>query len=90
MFLSLSLLAYFVPVGSVWLRMEANKPGPILCAWLADRPVDRRIEELLLVLVVAGAGAVAATAAALNSAHGYCLPDHLGNCWPTALPANRT
>lgn len=29
-------------------------------------------------------------AAALNSAHGYCLPDHLGNCWPTALPANRT
>lgn len=68
-----------------------------------DRPTDRRIKELATVVAVAtvarsrcsasavaGAGAVAATAAALNSAHGYCLPDHLGNCWPTALPANRT
>lgn len=68
-----------------------------------DRPTDRRIKEPATAVAVAtvarsrcsasavaGAGAVAATAAALNSAHGYCLPDHLGNCWPTALPANRT
>lgn len=63
-----------------------------------DGWMDELMRELLPCCWLVGSDVAGAAAnvgcryyrSALNSAHGYCLPDHLGNCWPTALPANRT